>query len=116
MLTNPKCVRTGRPIHDRGGRYHRAPLRSDIADGVSREARAITGCFRATNLGALAMEFGLRPAAAQLENGQRLFGLRLLSMPQGDQAGRRFGHRLGLDEESTNRLNADGAGPRMWED
>jgi hypothetical protein len=39
-----------------------------------------------TNLGALAMESGLRPAAAQLENRQRRYGLRLLSLPQGSQA------------------------------
>jgi hypothetical protein len=32
------------------------------------------------------MELGLRPVAAQLENRQRRFGLRLLSLPQGDQA------------------------------
>jgi len=32
------------------------------------------------------MESGLRPAPAQLENRQRRFGLRLLSLPQGNQA------------------------------
>jgi len=32
------------------------------------------------------MESGLSPAATQLENWQRRFGLRLLSLPQGDQA------------------------------
>jgi hypothetical protein len=32
------------------------------------------------------MESGLRPAVAQLENRQRRFGLRLLSLPLGDQA------------------------------
>jgi len=32
------------------------------------------------------MESGLRSAAAQLENRQRRLGLRLLSLPQGDQA------------------------------
>jgi len=35
---------------------------------VNQEARATTGCFRTTNLGALTMESGLMPAAAQLEN------------------------------------------------
>ena len=35
----------------------------------------MTGCFRTTNLAALAMESGLRPAAAQLENRQRRFEL-----------------------------------------
>jgi len=31
------------------------------------------------------MESGLRAASTQLENRQRRFGLRLLSLPQGDQ-------------------------------
>jgi hypothetical protein len=59
---------------------------SDLQLLVNREARAVTGCFRTTNLGALAMESGIRPATAQLENRQRRFGLRLLSLSQGDQA------------------------------
>jgi ribonuclease HI len=53
---------------------------------VNKQARAVTGCFRTTNWGALAMESGLRPATAQLENRRRHFGLRLLSLPDGDQA------------------------------
>ena len=53
---------------------------------VNQEARATTGCFRTTNLGALSMESGLRSAPAQLENRQPRFGLRLLSLPEGDQA------------------------------
>jgi hypothetical protein len=53
---------------------------------VNQEARAVTGCFRTTNLGTLAMESGLRPAAAQLENRLRRYVLRLLSLPQGSQA------------------------------
>jgi len=53
---------------------------------VNQEARAITDCFRTTNLGALSMESGLRAAKAQLENRQPRFGLRLLSLPEGDQA------------------------------
>jgi len=52
---------------------------------VNQEARATTGCFRTTNQGALSMELGLRAATAQLENRQRRFGLRLLSLPEGDQ-------------------------------
>jgi len=35
---------------------------------VNQEARAVTGCFQTTNLGTLAMESGLRPATAQLDN------------------------------------------------
>jgi len=38
---------------------------------INQEARATTGCFRTTNLGALSMESGLRAASAQLENRQR---------------------------------------------
>ena len=49
---------------------------------INWETRATTGAFRTTNLGALSMESGLRPAANQLENRQRRFGLRLLSLPQ----------------------------------
>jgi len=41
---------------------------------VNQEARATTGCFRTTNLGALSMESGLRAASAQLENRQRRLG------------------------------------------
>jgi hypothetical protein len=61
-------------------------MTNDIQKLVNQEGRAVTGCFRTTNLGALAMESGLRAATAQLENRQRRFGLRLLSLPQGSQA------------------------------
>jgi len=53
---------------------------------VNHEARAVTGCFRTTNLGALAMESGVRPATAQLNNRQRRFATRLLSLPVGSEA------------------------------
>jgi len=53
---------------------------------INQEAQATTGCFRSTNRGALSMESGLRAATAQLENRKRRFGLRLLRLPQGDQA------------------------------
>jgi hypothetical protein len=53
---------------------------------VNLEARAVTGCFQTTNQGALASEVGLCPAVAQLENRQRRFGARLLSLPEGSQA------------------------------
>jgi len=52
---------------------------------VNHKGRATTGCFLTTNLAALSMESGLRPVAAQLENRLRRFGLRLFSLPQGDQ-------------------------------
>ena len=42
---------------------------------VNQQARAVTGAFQTTNLGVLSMESGLRPAANQLENRQRRFGL-----------------------------------------
>jgi len=45
---------------------------------VNQQGRAITGAFRTTNLGALSMESGLRPAANQLENRQRWFVLEML--------------------------------------
>jgi len=52
---------------------------------VNQQVRA-TGAFRTTNLGALSMESGLRPASNQLENRQRRFGAQLLSLPQGSAA------------------------------
>jgi len=53
---------------------------------INHQARATTGCFRTTNLGALSMESGLKPATNQLENRQHSFALRLLSLPQGEMA------------------------------
>ena len=50
------------------------------------EARAVTGCFRTINQGALSTESGLRPAVAQLNNRQRRFGAPLLSLPQRNQS------------------------------
>jgi len=60
---------------------------------VNQEARVTTGCLWTTNLGSgdLSMESGLGPAAAQLVNRLRRFGLRLLSLPQGNRQGRRIG-------------------------
>jgi hypothetical protein len=71
---------------------------------VNKQARAVTGCFQTTNLGALAMESGLRPATAQLENRQRRFGLRLLSLPDGDQAREVVGTRTGIGRRLKNAL------------
>jgi len=65
---------------------------------VNQEARATTGCFRTTNLGALPMESGLRATTAQLENRQRRFGLRLLSLPRGDQGRGIFGARMAIGQ------------------
>jgi len=63
---------------------------------VNLEARAVTGCFRTTNQGALASEAGLRPTVTQLENRQRPFGIRLLSLPEGEQARRVVGAPSGI--------------------
>jgi hypothetical protein len=64
---------------------------NDLQKLVNQEARAVIDCYRTTNQGVLSMESGLRSAAAQLENRQRRFGLRLLSLPQGSQAGNLVG-------------------------
>jgi hypothetical protein len=53
---------------------------------VNQQVRVTAGAFRTTNLGALLMESGNRPGTDQLENRQRRFALRLLSLPQGKAA------------------------------
>jgi len=58
----------------------------DLQKLVHQEARAVTGCFRTANLGALMSEAELRPAPVQVENRQRRYGLRLLGLPQGSLA------------------------------
>ena len=50
------------------------------------------------------MESGLRAATAQLENRQRCFGLRLLSLPLGDQARQVVGTPTGIRRRLTNAL------------
>jgi len=65
---------------------------------INQEARATTGCFWTTNLEALSIESGLRPAVAQLENRQRRLGLRLLSLPQGGQVREIVGPKSGRAE------------------
>jgi ribonuclease HI len=81
---------------------------NELQQLVNQEARAVTGCFRTTNLGALSMESGLRAAAAQLENRQRRFGLRLLSLPQGDQAREIVGAPTAIGRRLTNALTYAG--------
>jgi hypothetical protein len=71
---------------------------------VNQQALAVTGCLRITNQGALAMESGLRPAAAQLANRQRRFRLRLLGLPQGDQAKKVVGAASGIGKRLKNAL------------
>jgi hypothetical protein len=61
-------------------------MAKDLQLLVNQQARATTGAFRTTNLGALSMKSGIRPATNQLENRQRHFALRLLSLPQGEAA------------------------------
>ena len=75
---------------------------------VNQEARATTGCFRTTNLGALSMESGLRAAATQVETRQRRFGLRLLSLPVADQAREIVGAPTGIGRRVTNSLSHAG--------
>jgi len=75
---------------------------------ANQEARATTGCFRTTNLGALSMESGIRAAAAQLENRQRRFGQRLLSLPQGDQVREVVGAPTQIGHRLTNALTHSG--------
>jgi len=58
----------------------------EIQKLVNQEARAVTGCFRTTNAGVLALEAGLRPVEAQLNNRQRRYGIRLSGLPEGDHA------------------------------
>jgi len=71
---------------------------------INQEAQTTTGCFRTTNLGALSMELGLRAATAQLENRQQCFGLRLLSLPLGDQVRQVVGAPTGIGRRLTNAL------------
>jgi hypothetical protein len=76
----------------------------EIQKVVNKKARAVTGCFHTTNLGGLAMESGLRPATAQLENRQQRFGLRPLSLPDGDQAREVVGMRTRIGRRLKNAL------------
>jgi len=75
----------------------------ELQKEVNKQTRAVTGCSRTTNCGA-AMESGLRPATAQLENWQRRFGLWLLSLPDGDQAREVVGARSGIGGRLKNAL------------
>ena len=63
------------------GRLHPGHYRpaNELQLLVNQEIRAITGCFRTTNLGALSLGAGLRAVTEQLEKRQRQRGLRLLS-------------------------------------
>jgi len=79
---------------------------------INQEARATTGCFRTTNLGALSMESGVRAATAQQENRQRPFWLQLLSLPQGDQAREIVGALTAIRRRLTNALAYAGRNER----
>jgi len=54
------------------------------------------------------MESGIRAAAAQLENRQRRFGQRLLSLPQGDQVREVVGAPTQIGHRLTNALTHSG--------
>ena len=73
----------------------------------NQEARVTTGCFRTTTLGTLSMEPGLREATTRLENRQRQFGLRLLSLPQGDQVRETIGTPIAIRRAARQR-------PGLW--
>jgi hypothetical protein len=65
---------------------------------------AVTGCFGTTNRGAVAMESGLRPATAQLDNRHRHYVLRLFSLPDGDLAREVVGAASEIGERLKNAL------------
>ena len=71
---------------------------------VNQEDGATTGCFQTTNLGAHSMELWLRSASTQLEERQRRFALRLLSLPQEDHAGETVGSPREIGRRLTNNL------------
>ena len=50
---------------------------------VNGQARAITGAFRTTPIGPLLREAGLEPAETALDNRQRRYTARLLTLPEG---------------------------------
>jgi hypothetical protein len=58
----------------------------DLQRMVNQQARDITGCLHTTPLGPLLKEAGLRPAESLLENRQRRYGARLLTLPEGHLA------------------------------
>ena len=66
--------------------YGSAGRQDNVQEVINQEARLTLGAFRTTNQGALSLESGLRPAAAQLDNRLRRYALRLASLPKGDQA------------------------------
>jgi len=69
---------------------------------TARLGRATTGYFRTTNLGVLLIESRLRSATTQPVNRQQRFGLRLLSLPQGDQAREIVGAPTAIGRRLTN--------------
>jgi hypothetical protein len=66
---------------------------------VNKQARAVTGCCRTTNLGALAMESGLRPATAQLEAGNGASAYASSACQMATRLERWLGRRPGLEED-----------------
>jgi len=66
--------------------YGSAGRQDNVQKVIDQEARLTLGAFWTTNQGALSLESGLRPEAAQLDNRLRRYALRLASLPKGDQA------------------------------
>ena len=58
----------------------------DIQRMVNQQAREITGCLRTTPIGPMVKEAGLRPAVSLVENRQRRYGARLITLPTGHLA------------------------------
>jgi ribonuclease HI len=58
----------------------------DLQKMVNQQAREITGCLRTTPIGPLVKEAGLRPAISLVENRQRRYGTRILTLPKGHLA------------------------------
>jgi len=52
---------------------------------INQNARPTLGEFQTTNRRCLSLEPGMRAATVQVDNSRRRFGLRLRSLPEGDQ-------------------------------
>jgi hypothetical protein len=64
--------------------------------------------FRTTNQGCLSLESGIRAATAQLNKRKRRIGLRLLSLPEGDQVGELTGANTAFGTRTVSILGHSG--------
>ena len=81
---------------------------SDIQSLTNQQARAITGCFKSTNLGQLMLMSGLCPAHSLLNNRGRRYALRMATLPEGDQARQLLGAPSELGTRLTTWLGTTG--------